>query len=143
MKFVAIEPKRFHQYLVAEFYQKAVIAADEQSFTTEMHNTQFNVSPRFLSQKFGLNNSGVSISSYLDGIPNVKKEHWLQSKAPEYTKPFKLKTPKGSIVLEAGMMLDIVLKIIIQDVGSKAELSTRKYKPMMALEGMVEANWQN
>lgn len=41
----------------------------------------------------------------------------------------------------SAMMLDIVLKIIIQDVGSKSELSTRKYKPMMVLDDMVQANW--
>lgn len=39
------------------------------------------------------------------------------------------------------MMLNIVLKIIIQDVGSKSELSIRKYKSMMALDDEVEANW--
>lgn len=39
------------------------------------------------------------------------------------------------------MKLDIVLKIITQDIGSKSSLSTRKYKLMMALNDEMEANW--
>lgn len=39
------------------------------------------------------------------------------------------------------MMLDIIMKIVIQDIGSKSELSTRKYKPMMVLDDEVEADW--
>lgn len=38
-------------------------------------------------------------------------------------------------------MLDIMLKLIIQDAGSKGELSTRKYKLMMVLEDEVSADW--
>lgn len=39
------------------------------------------------------------------------------------------------------MILDIVLKIIIQDINSKLKLSTRKYKPMMALDDGIVADW--
>lgn len=39
------------------------------------------------------------------------------------------------------MMLDIVLKMVIQDVDSRSELSTRKYKPMMLPDDKVEVDW--
>lgn len=78
MKFVTAEPERFHPYLVSEFYQNAVVATNEQSFTTEVYVTQLDISPRFLAEEFEVNNSGVSISSYLDGVPDVEKNHWLK-----------------------------------------------------------------
>lgn len=37
-------------------------------------------------------------------------------------------------------MMDIINRIIVQYIGSKLELSIRKYKPMMALDDEVEAN---
>lgn len=40
-------------------------------------------------------------------------------------------------------MLHIMLKMIIQEVGSKVELPTRKYKPMMMLDNKIPANWAN
>lgn len=38
-------------------------------------------------------------------------------------------------------MLDIINKIIIQDIRAKLELSTRKYKSIIALDDEVEDNW--
>lgn len=77
MKFITTDTKRFHPYLVAEFYHRAVIASDEQSFTTERHNTQFDISPRFLAEEFEINNDGVSISTFQYGIFNIEKEYSL------------------------------------------------------------------
>lgn len=37
--------------------------------------------------------------------------------------------------------MDIITKIIVQDIGAKSQLSTRKYNPMMAIDNEVEANW--
>lgn len=36
-----------------------------------------------------------------------------------------------------------MLKMIIQDIGSKSELSTRKYKPMIVLDDEESADWVN
>lgn len=38
IKFIMEEPRRFHPYLVGEFYENAEVAIDEQSFTTVVHN---------------------------------------------------------------------------------------------------------
>lgn len=75
MKFITVEPRRFHPYLVAEFYRKAVAAADEQSFMTIVHDTQFNISNQFLAEKFELSHSGISIYTYFDGVPYIEREH--------------------------------------------------------------------
>lgn len=75
MKFITAEPEHFHPYLVAKFYQKAVVAEDEQSFATEVHDTQFDISPRFLVEEFELSNSGACISSYHDGTSNIERGH--------------------------------------------------------------------
>lgn len=57
MKFVSADPKNFHLYLVGELYENAVVAEDNQFFRTTVHVMHFEVSPRFLSEEFGLNNS--------------------------------------------------------------------------------------
>lgn len=38
-------------------------------------------------------------------------------------------------------MMDIINKIVVQDIDAKFEPSTRKLKHMMALDDEVEANW--
>lgn len=65
----------------------------------------------------------------------------MRWKLPEFVQPFKLGSPKGSLDQVSAFVLDIVNEIIIQDVSSKSKLSTRKYKPMMALDDEVEAEW--
>lgn len=49
MKFITTQPRRFHPYLVAEFYTNATINSNKNSFTTEVCGTQLNISPRFLA----------------------------------------------------------------------------------------------
>lgn len=39
MKFITTEPERFHPYLVAKFYRKAIITSDSTSFKTKVYNT--------------------------------------------------------------------------------------------------------
>lgn len=75
MNFITAEPKRFHPYLMAEFYQKVVIADDEQSFSTKVHDTQFQVSLQFLATEDGLSSTGASISSYLDCQSGVERAY--------------------------------------------------------------------
>lgn len=144
-KFITTEPRSFHPYLVAEFYQRAIIAPNEQSLTIEVHDIQFIISPQFFTEEFGMDNTGAFIPSYQDGILGVEKKHWLQQKLTnDVQKPkhnvFKLATPKGSLDYLATLMLGIMLKMIIQEVGSKAELSTRKYKPMTVFDNEVPAD---
>lgn len=61
----------------------------------------------------------------------------------EFENALKLATLRGSLIELTALMLDIINKIIVQDIGAKSELSTRKYKPMMALDDEVEPNWAN
>lgn len=131
MKFITIEPERFHPYLVVEIYWKAVVAADNKSFCTRVHGTIFNISTKSLVEVFELSTSGVSIYTYMDGTPNIECNHWNQWKKPDFESAFKLATRKGSLTELPALMLDI---------GANSELSTKKYKPMMALDDEVEAN---
>lgn len=43
MKFVTIEPERFHLYLVVEFYKKVVITTDNKSFKTKVYITKLTI----------------------------------------------------------------------------------------------------
>lgn len=75
-----------------------------------------------------------SLNSHLHGWQSKRRKGTLaQVETAIMRIPVKLATPKGSLDPFAAMMLDIILKIIIKDVNSKSELSTRKYKPMMVL----------
>lgn len=87
-----------------------------------------------------MDHSGPSINTYLDDYSSMEREHCLRWKKPEYNQAFKLATPKGSLDVSPMMILDIVLKIIIQDVGSRAKLSTWKYKPLMSLVDDMEVD---
>lgn len=139
MKFMKAEPRRFHPYLVVEFNKKAVVTSDSRSFKTMVHNICFTISAQFLVEEFELSHSGTSIFTYLDGNPNIQKIHWNRWKLFEYKLPFTLGSPRGSLDQVSATMFDIVNKIIIHDVGAKSELSTRKYKPMRALDDEVDS----
>lgn len=52
-----------------------------------------------------------------------------------------METPKGSLGENGPTLLDISLKIILQDVGLRSKLSARKYKPLMAINDVIEADW--
>lgn len=141
MKFITTEPKHFYPYLMAKFYKKAVVASDSKSFKTKVYDTKFTISAQFLAVKLELSNNEVSVFTYFDGNPNIKRIHLNRWKKVEYTETFKLGSPRGSLAEVPEIMLDIINKIVIQDDSSKSELSNRKYRPMMALDGEVEANW--
>lgn len=95
MKFLTIEPKQFHPYLVADIYQRAVVAADEHSFSTKVHDTQFYISPQFLAEEFGLSNSGAVISTYKEGTLDIKKEHWNNGEYQNINPNSNWPPPKG------------------------------------------------
>lgn len=59
---------------------------------------------------------------------------------PDYETTFKLGFRKGSQSKVSTIMLYLINKIIVQNIGAKSELSTRIYKPMMAIDDEVEAN---
>lgn len=120
MRFITAEPKKFHPYLVAEFYHRAVIAADGKSFSTEVYDTQLTISPQILAEELDLSNSGVNISTYKEGKIDIERKYWHKWKFPKDKSEFKLATKKSSLGFLAGMMLDILLKIVIQDVGLRA-----------------------
>lgn len=65
MNFITTTPRRFHPYLFTEFYNNSIISSSEDSFTTEVFGTQLDISARFIVFEFEVNNTGVSISSYL------------------------------------------------------------------------------
>lgn len=65
----------------------------------------------------------------------------MQWKKQDYTQHFKLASPRGSLDIVSAIILDIINKIIVQDISSKSKLSTRKYLIMMALDDEVEAIW--
>lgn len=44
MKFITAEPDRFHPYMVVEFYQKVVVAAESKSFRTNVYDTPASTS---------------------------------------------------------------------------------------------------
>lgn len=58
MRFITVEPERFHLYLVEEFYRKAVVALDSKSFRTKVYSTRLTISAQFLTNEFGLSNNG-------------------------------------------------------------------------------------
>lgn len=93
MKFITTKPEHLHLYLVAEFYRKAIIAIDNKSFKTKVFCTLFIISAQFLADEFGLNNSGVSVFTYLDCNSNIEITHWYRLKRPDYTQTFKLGSP--------------------------------------------------
>lgn len=96
MKFLTIEPLRFHPYLVGEFYVNVVISATEEFFLTEVYETELDISPRFLAKEFGLNNLGMYVSTYLDDTQDVERKHWMNlTKDPHLQ--FRMTTPKGSL----------------------------------------------
>lgn len=53
-------------------------------------------------------------STFKEGTINIEKKYWNKWKLPEDKSIFKLATKKGSLGLLPGMMLDILVKIIIQ-----------------------------
>lgn len=61
------------------------------------------------------------------------EEVWLQHN-------FQTGLPRALLSEVPAIMLNIINKIIVQDIGAKSEMNTRKYKPMMALDDEVEAN---
>lgn len=57
---------KFHPYLISEFYTNAIISATVEFFSTKVYGTKLDISPRYLAEEFGLNNSGTTISTYLE-----------------------------------------------------------------------------
>lgn len=113
----------------------------EKSFTTIVGDSRLTITTQSLADDFELSQSGVSIFTYRGDSPNAKEVHRDKWRCPKFDGKFKLGSTRGSLKQGPPFMMDIINKIIVQDIDAQSELSTPKYKPMMALDDGIEANW--
>lgn len=132
MQFLIAKPQKFHPNLVVEFFYNSTIAADKKSFLTKV------ILSESLTEDFSLNNSGINIFSYKEGLV---QEYWTKWKHFDDKSAFKLNANRGSLELLPIMIMDIMARIVPQDDSSKVKLSVEIYKPMIALDDEVQANW--
>lgn len=135
MQFLTAKPQRFHSNLVVKFFYNSTIATDEKSFSAKVCGTSMIISPESLAEDFGLNNSGIIISSYKE---ELIQEYWTKWKCSDVKSDVKIKFNRGSLELLPIMIMDIMGRIVLQNDSSK--LSAKICKPMIAIDDAVEAN---
>lgn len=75
MKFITSKPDKFHPHLVAEFFKRAEIAADGKFCNTNIYDTHFYISAKFLAEELELSESRFSIVTYKKNSPNFERNH--------------------------------------------------------------------
>lgn len=75
MKFITVKPDKFHPHLVSKFFKRAEVVTDGKSFNTNVYDTRFSISAKFLAEEFELSQSGTSIFTFKENSSNAERNH--------------------------------------------------------------------